>query len=80
MTDENLKACFEAARDVVVSANVAKINPSYDPNVALSEDFIIIHAERINGYDETQMEIDCGNVTANSRHRDRVKQLIAKRL
>ena len=50
---------FEIAKDLLLDASVAKINPDYDPNVMYSKEILITHpAERIFSYDETRMEID----------------------
>jgi len=56
-TPENLESYFNVARDVLINAGVAELNPNYDHNVVYNEEIIITHPERIYSYDETRMEM-----------------------
>jgi len=58
-TEANLSRYFEVARDVLINAGVAEVDPDYDPNVPFSHELIITAPERICYYDETKMELDC---------------------
>jgi hypothetical protein len=42
-TPENLESYFTVARDVLINAGVAELNPNYDMNVVYSEEIIITH-------------------------------------
>ena len=68
-TEENLAAYFDVARDVLLNAGVAELNPEYDPDVPYSEEIIITHPERICSYDETKMELDCTRGGSGKRDR-----------
>jgi hypothetical protein len=58
-TEENLELYFAVARDLLLDAGVAIINPDFDPTIPYSQEILIIHPERICSYDETKMELDC---------------------
>lgn len=58
-TAENLEKYYRVAKDLLVDAGVAEINPHYDPNLEYSEEIVITHPERICSYDETKVELDC---------------------
>ena len=47
------------ARDVLIKAGVDVPNPTFDPDVPYSEEFLIVAAKRICSYDETRVEMDC---------------------
>ena len=68
-TPENLEIYFDVAKDVLINAGVAEVNPNYDPAVAYSEQIIITHPERICSYDETRMEMDCTDPTKGKTDR-----------
>ncbi len=57
------------ARDVLLNAGVAVINPGCDPLAPYSEEIIIIRPERICSYDETRVELDCTKGGAGKRDR-----------
>jgi len=56
---EKLAEYFEVAKDVLLNAGVAIINPDYDPTEVYSQYILITHPERICSYDETRSELDC---------------------
>ena len=58
-TEKNLVEYFEIAKDVMLTSDVAKINPDYDPDEVYSQEIIITAVERVCAYDETRMEMDC---------------------
>ena len=47
------------AKDSMLNAGVAIINPDYDPTEAYYQKILITHTERICSYDETRSELDC---------------------
>jgi len=49
---------FEAAKNVLLKAGVAVVNPHYDPNLPYSQEILITKPARICSYDETKMELD----------------------
>jgi len=59
MTEANLNTYFVTARDLLVNAGVAEMNPDFDPTVPYSHEIIITKPECICSYDETRMELDC---------------------
>ncbi len=47
LIEENLHSYFVVARDVLLNAGVAMLNPDFNPAVAYSPEIIIINPERI---------------------------------
>jgi hypothetical protein len=69
-TKENLELYFAVARDLLVDAGVAIINPNFDPTIPYSQPRV--QPERIFSYGETKMGLDCtkagrGNTDLNIR-------------
>ena len=57
--EKNLIEYLEIAKDVMLTAGVAKINPDFWPGEMYSQEIIITVLERIFSYDEIRMELDC---------------------
>jgi hypothetical protein len=59
LTEQSLADYYKVAKGVLLKAGVARVNPDFQPDVPYSQEILITHPERIIGYDETKLELEC---------------------